>query len=177
MAPAMLSYNVFSVLLFALLGDRGEKVSVWHSLLSLRSNPLILATCFGLLLMVLPLGLPGFLLDFTQILGQTAGTMGLICIGGSLAFVSFSGKQWEPLIAVAMKVGLLPVVAWLLAKGFHFDFESTRLLVFFAATPTAVASAIVAKQMGGDEALSSSIVALSTLLSMIPLAILIVVYF
>lgn len=177
LAPAMLTYNLVSVLLFTFLSDAGEKPTVLRSLLSLRSNPLILATALGLLLMVLKIPLPQFLSEFTRILGQTAGPLALLCIGGSLALANFRGTHTRSLAAVAMKVALLPIVAWIIARSVDLDPESTRLLVFYAATPTAVASAIVAKQMGGDEALSSSIVALSTVLSLLPMGILIAVYF
>jgi predicted permease len=177
LAPTMLTYNLVSVLLFTFLSDSTEKPSVWQSLLSLRSNPLILATALGLLLMALKLPLPTFLTEFTRIIGQTAGSLALLCIGASLALADIRGTHWVSLAAVSMKIALLPLVAWLIAMAVGLDIESTRLLVFYAATPTAVAAAIVAKQMGGDEALSSSIVALSTVLSLIPMGVLIALYF
>lgn len=177
LAPVMLAYNVVSVLLFTFMVRSAEKISVWQSLLSLRSNPLIVATVIGLLFMVLEIKLPQFLSEFTRTLGQTAGTMAILCIGGSLALANFRGTHLGAIAAVSMKIGLLPLVAWLIARGVALDTESTRLLVFYAATPTAVASAIVARQMGGDEPLSSSIVALSTVFSLIPMGVLIALYF
>jgi hypothetical protein len=172
MAPAMLGYNIGAVLLLTFTcGQAGG--GLWRALLSLRTNPLILATLVGVLLQQSPLRLPAFLGSFFGMLGGTAAPLALLCIGSSLAAFRLGARMWTPLAAALLKVVALPLIALLLGLAWRLDNASLHLLLLFAATPSAAASVILARQMGGDEALAAAAVALSTLLSLAPLALVI----
>lgn len=166
-AIIMLTYNVLSAMLFIVLNPQEKDQPWWLSLLSLRSNPLIMATALGLTWSFINAPMPGFLGGFLGMLAQTAGPLSLICIGAQLANAKLSEQLGWPLGAAVFKTMALPLLAYLFARVLGIEGDGLLVLLFFATAPTAAASVILARQMGGDEVMASSAIAISTLLSMV----------
>lgn len=175
LGPVMLAYNVVSVLLFSFAGPGSGSGSgwstAWKALVGLRSNPLILATAVGGVLAVVPLEGPAFAHESLRMVAATAGPLALVSIGASLSSTRLRGVWHWPLASSLLKVGVLPLLAWATTLLWPLDPDSRLVLLFFSATPTAAASVILAREMGGEEALASSAVAVSTVLSMGSLAV------
>lgn len=165
-AIIMLTYNVLSTVLFIILHPQNKGQPWWLSLLGLRSNPLIIATALGLIWSFAKMPMPDFLGGFLGMLAQTAGPLSLICIGAQLAGAKLSEQLGWPLGAALSKTIALPLLAYLFARVLGIEGDGLVVLLFFATAPTAAASVILARQMGGDEVMASSSIALSTILSM-----------
>jgi predicted permease len=66
---------------------------------------------------------------------------------------------------------VLPFLVFLLTRLAGLEPADQRTALVLASCPTAAAAFVMARQMGGDEALASGSIALSTLLSFISLSI------
>lgn len=159
MTAVMIFYNFLAVLV--LHGGRG---SLRQTVLSIAGNPLLLAGLLGLLWGVAGWPLPAVADRTLSALGAAAVPIALLCIGGSVLVGPVGGGP-AAFLAAFLKVAVLPLVIFAAARGLGFPPEETRIAVVFAACPTAAASYVMAAKMGGDEALASSAVAVSTLCS------------
>lgn len=170
-APTMLVYNVAAVVLLA----RDHETSWWSNfsnmLVKIIQNPLILASILGTLLFALPVSLPRVALNSLELIGQMAAPAALFCVGGSMAYVSMEGRYRSASVAALLKVIAMPCLAGLLSLLFDLSDQSRMVLLILSATPTAVASYIMAKAMNGDEALASGAVIISTVASVPVLAV------
>ena len=94
-----------------------------------------------------------------------------MCIGGSLATTPLQGRRSWIVTAALLKVAVLPALVFLLSRFAGLGPLEQRTALVLSSCPTAAAAFVMARQMGGDEALASGSIALSTLLSTISLAI------
>ncbi|CAA6693874.1 MULTISPECIES: AEC family transporter [unclassified Lentimonas] len=172
-APAMVIYNVVSVFFLVSSHEASAGESLNKIVIQILKNPLILAALIGFCLYTLPFDLPRALLDTLQFTGQIAAPASLICVGGSMAFVSMEGRYRSALVATALKIVAVPTIAYLLATLFQVQGHSRLILLVLSATPTAVASYVMAKELHGDEALAAGSIILSTALSAVSLAVVI----
>jgi malonate transporter len=141
-APVLL----FQLLLFApaaltvLDVSSGGRVSVGRVLSQPLRNPMIIAALAGILLAITGWQLPSAVLAPFVLIGGAAVPLVLMAYGMSLhGAVPFrSGGGREVALASALKVVVMPTVAWLLAR-FVFGFSGHALFttVILAALPTA----------------------------------------
>jgi predicted permease len=172
-APTMLLYNVAAVILLV----RDHEVPMRDNFISMlqqvAKNPLIISSIIGIILFVLPISLPGFLLSSFKLTGQMAAPASLLCVGGSMAYVSMEGRYRSASVASLLKVVVTPCLAFALSALFDLNETSLMVLLILSACPTAVASYIMAKELNGDEALASGAIILSTIASIPVLAIIV----
>lgn len=151
----------------------GQK-SGWHWIFTtVVKNPLILACLAGMACNLLGLQLPVMVENFTTILGRGSLPLGLLAIGASLQLTSIKKAGNEIIYACLLKLILMPLLMWLACSLFEVDKLSTAVAVLFAALPGSPLSYILAKQLGGDTGLMSSIIAVQTGISMVSLPIVI----
>jgi predicted permease len=146
------------------------------------TNPLIIGVLLGILCLVVRLvfekagigfrlsnNLP-FLYQFLKYLSGIASTVALITLGGLFEFGYFSGLKKLVLAGVAGKLVVVPLLA-LGAGIIFFDFTGAEYATLIAvyATPVAVSSAVMAKEMKNDDTLANQIVVWTTILSGITL--------
>lgn len=170
MVLTMALYNILAVVVLQASQHSVTKTDGRKMVLTIATNPLLLSGVLGLIVPLLHITLPLFLNRTLQSLGSAAVPIALLCIGGSLVIVPMRGKQTWIITAALLKVAVLPVIVYFLGRLAGFDAGTLRIALVFAACPTAAASFVMARQMGGDEALASGSIALSTLLSAIPLS-------
>ena len=72
--------------------------------------------------------------------------------------------------SAALKVFALPLIAWGVALPFGLSPHALFVLLILSASPAAVAGYVLVKAMEGDEALASSNIVVSTLLSVLSLS-------
>ncbi len=168
-APTMLFYNTVSVILLVVSGQQGAGGGPGEAVRGIVTNPLILAALAGALTVLLPSGLPGPLNSTLDYVGRLAGPGALLCVGGAMAMVSMQGRHRSALCAAVLKTAGVPLGAWLLSRPFGLPDTATLVLMVFAATPTAVASYVMTKQLRGDEAMAAGAIVISTLLSALSL--------
>jgi predicted permease len=168
MVGLMASYNILAVLV---LQSGKHQQPDWKKMgRSILGNPLLLSGTLGLVFSALSLSLPGFLIKTLDSLGGAAVPIALLCIGGSLAVTSLQGRLSWILAAALLKVAVLPGIVWILVSIAGLGPAEQRIALVLASAPTAAASYIMAREMGGDEALASGSIALSTILSGLSLA-------
>lgn len=170
MVLTMAFYNILAVIVLQASQRSTGNGGMAKTLRSIATNPLMLAGLLGLAVPLLHIRLPFFVQSALQSLGTAAVPLALLCIGGSLVIVPFRGKILWIIMAAVMKTAVLPLILLLLTRLAGFDPVEQRIALVFSSCPTAAASFVMARQMGGDEALASGSIALSTLLSAFCLA-------
>jgi predicted permease len=163
--------NILCVMVLVRYG--GHKGS-WHWIFTtVIKNPLILACLAGMTFNLLGLQLPVMIENLTTILGRGSLPLGLLAVGASLQISSIKKAGNELVYACLLKLTLMPFLMWLSCTLFGVDNLSTAVAVLFAALPGSPLSYILAKQLGGDTRLMSSIIAVQTGISMVSLPIII----
>ncbi|GAB6138673.1 AEC family transporter [Halanaerobaculum tunisiense] len=132
-------------------------------------NPGIISIGIGFILFLLSIKLPHFIEQTLEILGETTTPLSMIVVGSILAQVKlreiFSNfRLW--LVAIIRLVGF-PILTLLLLRNFSLDPLVLGVVVILTAMPAAANTAIFAQEFGGDEALASEGVFLTTLLSVV----------
>lgn len=169
-APLVPLYNATAV--FVLVRGNSSKNDSWRTVLrSTITNPLLIACGLGLILTVFRVSLPLWLAKTSQTIGQMSLPLALLGIGVSLANTKIRGRIGLSALATALKVIAAPVLGVLLANWLNLSSPERTIALLYLACPTAIASYIMAEQLGGDEALTSSAIVLSTLCSAVALAI------
>jgi predicted permease len=94
-------------------------------------------------------------------------------VGASLQFSTIKKTGTEIIYACLLKLILMPFLMWLACTLIGVDNLSTSVAVLFAALPGSPLSYILAKQLGGDTRLMSSIITVQTAVAMISLPVII----
>ncbi len=128
-------------------------------------NPLILATGAGLIFNLSGVELPIVAGQFLGRLSEASIALGLLAVGAALR-LGHAGGHGPATWFLAVKLGAVPAVAWLVARhlglaGAYFD-----VAVIFAALPTASSAYILATRMGGDGTGVAWLISASTLAAM-----------
>lgn len=169
MVLTMASYNILAVIVLQISQHSG-KVSIPKLVRLIATNPLLIAGILGLLVPLLGVKLPKFVNAALESLGSAAVPIALLCIGGSLAITSLKGRRSWILTAAMLKVVVLPLIVYGLARLVGLGPAEQRIALVLTSCPTAAAAFVMAKEMGGDTALASGSIALSTVLSAASLA-------
>ena len=128
-------------------------------------NPLILAVLAGVVVSVTGLRVPALIGDPVHALGQAAVPLVLLAFGMSLSrrWLLEPGPDRRPaLVAVVLKVAVMPVLALLLAVAFELSRQSVYAVTVLAALPTAQNVFLYAQQFRAGTVLVRDAVFLST---------------
>jgi Predicted permeases len=158
-------YNVAAVIILSIYSETGKKISLKNLLKDIATNPLILGCFLGLLGGVAHLEFPRFIETPLAHLGALGAPLALFVMGGEFKFTNLKNNIIKVIIVTACRLIIVPVTAIyiFIQLGFR-DVDLAVLLTIFA-TPTAMASYIMSKNMGNDGELSAQIVVLTTALS------------
>ncbi len=162
--------NVLSVLVLQHYAQDTAN-SLFKTLKTLASNPLILACLLGLTLNLSDIALIQPVSTVLAILGSIALPLGLLTVGAALV-VSAVKSAWKPVFfSSVIKLVLLPLMTLSLCRLFEVSFIATQIAIIFTALPTATSSYILSRQMGGDSQLMAIIISSQTLLAFISIPI------
>ena len=164
--------NLYSVLAFACTSD--QKFSLIKLVSTLLRNPLIMACLVGIALSLSGAGLPWALASVLELLGRMALPLGLLAVGAGLNLRALRSAGRALVASTLIKLLLLPLLAFTLARFCGLDALTTGVLVVFMAVPTATSAYVLARQMGGDADLMAAIITAQTLLSMLTLPVLLI---
>ncbi len=134
-------------------------------------NPLIVACIIGGILNIGGIELPAIIASTIAILGSAALPMGLLSVGVGLDLSHIKSAKYELFLSTFLKLVVFPIVIYVMAQFFPISKETLVVLTIYAATPTASSAYILARQLGGDLKLMSSIVTFQTLASIVTIAI------
>lgn len=157
-----------NLLVLVVLQPRGLKP--WRLAEHLALNPVVMGGLLGLAWGMSGLVLPVAADRALQTLGGMAVPAALLCIGGSLLRAPLRGRLGGISVATLLKIAALPVAAWLCSRWLGLSPADTRIVLVFAACPTAVAAYTMASQMGGDEGFAAGAIATSTVAAFVSLA-------
>jgi predicted permease len=160
-------YNMAAVIILSIYSESAAKPGFRKVMKDIVTNPLILGCAFGLLGGALHLQLPRLLEIPVEQFAATASPLALFVMGGEFKFRRLHNNIYKVIAVTAARLLIIPVVALavFVFMGFR-DVELSILLSLFA-TPTAMASYIMAKNMNNDGELSAQIVVLTTACSCI----------
>ncbi|WP_226661200.1 AEC family transporter [Microbulbifer aggregans] len=166
MAVITIFYNVAAVALFAVYSQKAK--FSWVKLArDVVTNPLILAIVLALVAKGVGLVLPQMIVQTGDYLASVTLPLALLCIGASLDLSMLRRSSFGAFAASGFKLLVVPVVLVAVGWAFGLDTQSMAILFLLAAAPTASASFIMARALGGNSQLAANIIALSTLFSII----------
>jgi malonate transporter and related proteins len=155
--------NVLSVIV--LLSHRGGAMRLADLLLSVASNPLILACAGGFALNATGLALPGLASAMLEILGRAALTLALLCVGAGLDLGRLGRNPPAVAAASVLKLVVMPVATWAFCRLFGVEGVAAATALLFTAAPISASSYVLARQLGGDAPLMAGLITLSTILA------------
>jgi predicted permease len=169
--PMVVLYNISAVLVLLLSRDGIDMQALAETGRELLINPLLIACLAGGLYALAGWPLPVVVERSLTAIGQTALPLALICIGGTLVTVRLRGNLPWVISAALGKVLMMPLLGLAMAKLLNLSADGTRIVLILLACPTAAVSYVVVRQLGGDEALASGSILLSTVLATLSLAV------
>jgi predicted permease len=157
--------NIFAI--FALLLPQHQQTSSRKIIKQFVSNPLILASLVGLAWSYFKLPIPTILDRTLNIATGMTLPLALISIGGSFSLAKLKGDIGKAALATAMKLLFLPLITGVLMLLLNVSGLDFAIGLLMAGAPTAVATYIMANQMGADGDLAGTIVMMATSFSAI----------
>ncbi|MGM0702390.1 MAG: AEC family transporter [Pseudomonadota bacterium] len=161
----IITYNAFSVV--ALATYQNNRNTDWrHIAAHIMRNPLILAVVAAVPVAAMEWRLPGWLMTSGEYFASLTLPLALICIGATLSLGALQRSGRIAVGASFMKMVTLPLLATTAAWLAGFSGRELGVLFLFFASPTAAASFVMVKAMGGNAALTANIIAITTLASL-----------
>ena len=164
-------FNIYSVIILTVTSSEGKfnGALVKKLLVGVVTNPIILGIAAGMIWSLLRLPMPVILSKSVHYIASTATPLALLVLGAT-----FKGREAlqkiGPTIAAAF-LKLVAIPAAIFPFAIHMGFRGSELvaIMIMLASPTTVTCYIMAKNMGGDDTLSASVVMTATLLSSVTL--------
>ena len=172
---ATMNVSTYTIGLF-LAQSHGETVSSHRSaLLKVLRQPTIYALLLGILCktFAVPVKSVSWLWEPLDLIQHGLIGFALVTLGVQMSQTkpaAFRAPLWS---AIALRLLIAPVIAFPLAFAFGFSRDAAASLILAAAAPTAVNTALLAHEFGGDVSFSTSAVYYSTLLSMLTTTVLV----
>jgi len=163
-------YNFLAVLLLTLPHQDTSALSaaVWvDTIRQIFRNPLILSCLGGIVLAATGIELPVLVDRPLQLVGQIAMPLALITVGADLDFQRLRGDLIPAAAVSGLKLVVYPALVYLGLHLVGFRGAEVEIIVLIMASPTAVVSYIMAREMRGDAELAGAIVIGSTTLSLL----------
>jgi hypothetical protein len=113
----------------------------------------------------------GALYDGVALLAQAALPLLLLLLGMQLAQEVVIEAPQLTLVAVALRLGVSPLLAWGIAAALQLDDLATRVVVLEASMPTAVNMVLYSLEFNAQPRFVAGVVVVSTVLSLISVAV------
>ncbi|OUO81156.1 hypothetical protein B5F53_00840 [Blautia sp. An249] len=170
-ATVLPAYNIFAVFILTIKNKNAQKVQVGKIALEILKNPMILAILAGLPFSIWQISLPYVLDQAVGYLGDLAMPLALLLIGMNIHVKNLKSHWKITAMACVCKLVLSPAVGLCLGWLLGVSNEAMVTLFVLFSVPSAANSYIMTRSMNGDGELASSIVAGTTLVSVITLAV------
>lgn len=178
MAPLMIVgsvplYNIFAVTILTLEAPGGaaadSRGQIRRACIGILQNPIIIGIAAGLLASLIRLPIPSMAYKTIHNLAVIASPLALLSIG-----VSFEGRSALSKLKATSVASFLKLIGWAalflpLAVLLGFRDQKLIAILIMLASPCTPTAYIMAKNMGGDDVLTSSIVVATTFLSSLTL--------
>jgi predicted permease len=158
-------FNILSVV--TLNNSLHARQGVGPVIRSVATNPLIIGIVLALPVSIAGLRLPAIVLQSGEYFANMTLPLALLCTGAALDFRSLRHDPRDTVLAAAGKLLLVPLL--FVGGGVAWGFRGMELgiLLLMSSAPTAAASYVMVRAMGGNAALAANIIALTTLGSLL----------
>ena len=162
----IISYNILSVIVLVAYqpGQTTDWRKIFHDIVR---NPLILAVVLAIPVAALEITLPGWIMTSGDYFASLTLPLALLCIGATVSLSSIRSDSKTAFSSSLMKMVTLPALSTAAAWLVGFRGPELGLMFLFFASPTAAASFVMVKALGGNDRLAANIIALTTLLASI----------
>jgi len=140
-----------------------SRTNLW---LELARNPLVMSTLAGFAWNLSGFGMPGFLDQTLNLLGQSALPAGLLAVGAALRIERGQAGVGAHAWWLGVKLAALPLAAWACIRLLGLTGVEAGVLLLWAALPTASSAYILAVRMGGDGPSVATQITVGTVISM-----------
>lgn len=161
-------YNIMAVVVLSFFkpGQNGmDKALLKKTLIGIITNPIIIGIAAGLLWSALKLPMPVILHKAVSSIGGVATPMGLMAMGATFDIKKAFGKIKPTVIAAFIKLVGFVAVFMPFAVVIGFRREKLIAILVMLGSATTVSSYVMAKNMGHEGVVSSSVVMLTTMCS------------
>lgn len=164
-------FNIYSVIILTVTSTEGKfnGTLVKKLVVGVVTNPIILGIAAGMIWSLLRLPMPVILSKSVNYIATTATPLALLVLGATFKGREALNKIGPTIAAAFLKLVAIPAAIFPFA--IHMGFRGSELvaIMIMLASPTTVTCYIMAKNMGGDDTLSASVVMVATLLSSVTL--------
>ena len=161
MAVIIPPLNIINVMVLAHYGEaEGDLSQVFMKLLK---NPFIIACALGAFLNVTGLGLPALLFTSADIIGSAALGIGLLTVGAGIHLGGIRDHRGLVVFGALLRLAGMPALMFTGCLLFGVEGLPRTVAMLAAAVPTAAASFVLARQMGGDAPLMANLITLQVL--------------
>jgi malonate transporter and related proteins len=157
--------NVLCVMMLEFYNEQHAGNTSRRVVKSIIRNPLIIACAAGMGINFAGISLPAVLMEALNVFARAALPLGLLTVGAALALDAIKSALKPLLLASMAKFIVLPSVAMGLCYWLDIDSMVRNAILIFTALPTAPASYVLARQLGGDYHLMATIITVQTLLA------------
>lgn len=157
-------FNVLSVFVLNFYLD-GQRSAMSH-VKGIATNPLIIAILLALPFSYYQVTLPVIFTTTGEYFAQLTLPLALICTGASLQFRSFSDDWKDISISTVSKCLLYPSCLVGMAYLMGIRGMGLGIILLMSIAPTAAASYVMVRNLGGDHRLAASIIAVTTVISL-----------
>ncbi len=175
MGVVTILFNILAVITLSRVSKSADDTWLSRSTMIVKklfTNPLIIALVAAFAYKALPLPpITGVIHTTGDLLAAVALPLALICAGASINLKSMLHPSGLSMQASIGRIIVAPLIA--IAIGFGFGLSGVHMGVLFlmVASPTAAASYVMAKAMGGNDILAANILAFTTVVGMFGMAI------
>ena len=175
MAPLLVFYNGASVAM--LLASRNPQAGRMSGLIlrEVVRNPIVVSSIVGGLFYLADWRLWVPLERAISLVSRMAVPLALLCIGSALVTTPLRGNRRLAVGAALFKTLVSPLIGYWVARSLGLEAGETRVVLLLMACPTAAISYTMVRQLGGDHAIAASSIVVSTLFSIVSLAVILAV--
>ncbi|MBP2281116.1 putative permease [Psychrobacter sp. PL19] len=175
MGVVTILFNILAVITLSRVSKSVDDTWSSRSVMIIKklfTNPLILALLAAFAYKALPLPpIPGVINTTGGLLAAVALPLALICAGASIDLKSMLSPSGLSMQASIGRIVIAPLLAIAVGLGFGLTGVHMGVLFLMVASPTAAASYVMAKAMGGNDILAANILAFTTVVGLFGMAI------
>lgn len=167
LSATIILYNVSAVVLLSYYG--GSERRLRPVLINILKNPLLISVVLGVIasLLGLPMDKGAFHYKALENLGTIASSIGLLIIGASISLRGLREDKGLIFYSVFLRCVFSPLCILGSAILLGFRGDALLALVIVSATPSAINSYVMAKQMGVSENISAFGISFTSLFSLV----------
>ncbi len=165
MAIVTIVFNILSIV--TLNRALNKNLGVSATLIGIVKNPLIIAIVIALPFSYFNVSLPSFVLKTGEYFANMTLPLALLCIGAQLDFSALRHDLQQAFFAFSAKLLIVPALMMLAAISVGFRGIELGVLLLMSSAPTAAASYVMVKALGGNASLAANIIVVTTLGSIV----------